>query len=146
MALFEASVATAAANANAPYLQIHTQNPRIRVKQIEIISTQATLVQLGLARSAMLGSGPTFVVGQAIDPADQVLSVTQLEIAWGAAPTIAGTPVYLKRGHINNIPGNGLVWPFPDGRWIPASSGLVIWNIGASAGPILFVNVLWDNE
>ena len=89
---------------------------------------------LGLGRPAAVGAGrigsAAFVSessASTLAPASQ----TRGAAAWSTAPTAPTS--YLRRMSAKANVGDGVVWLFPRGLQLAASSSLVIWNIANNA-------------
>lgn len=97
---------------------------------------------VGLIRSATIGTASATAVGQADDTADPAGTVL-MGSAWSAAPTISGTPLYLRRITLPASLGAGWVWTWPPGEElvVPISSSLLVWMIGLSAATATAVDV-----
>lgn len=92
---------------------------------------------IGLIRPNAIGVTPTSPkTAQARDPASPAASVTTAT-GWSTAPTLPGTPIYLRRVTLPATLGAGWVWQFPIGQpgelVIPASSSLLLDLIALSA-------------
>jgi hypothetical protein len=141
MALYEIGVVTTAPTSAFAYAQIHTGAPRVRIKEIHLVNTQAVMSQIGLVRASGVGTQSATSLGQPRDPAETA-SATSVETAWSVQPT--GGALYLRRATLAAVIGNGVIWSFPDPLIMPASAGLLLWNFGVGAGGILNVNVIYD--
>lgn len=140
MARYTIGVRTPAAATNAAYTDLRTgATRRVNVLELAIFSTAATATSLGLVRPATLGTASTTAAPQPSNPADPA-SGSLVGTAWSAAPTIAATPVYLRRAQLVAAIGAGMVWPFAPGElWVSTASSLLLWNFGAAAGAALDV-------
>lgn len=146
MAFYELGVRSPAAASAAAFATIHTgASLRCRIREIHLFSTAATAASIGIIRASNTPVATTSTLGQAQDPADGAATVN-VDTAWSTAPTVGSN--YLRRIDLPATIGSGVIWTWPDGQshglMIATSSWLVIWNFGGSAGPILDVNVIWE--
>ena len=82
------------------------------------------------------------LAGLACDPADGP-ATGNVDSAWSTAPTI-GT-AFLDRITLPAAVGAGLILPYGRGELvIPPSGSLLLWNLGAAAGPVLDVHFVWE--
>jgi hypothetical protein len=146
MAVYQVSVRTPAAAAGATYADLRsTSTDRLRVRELHIFSLSATETFVGLIRPASVGTASTTVAGQARDPAEPA-ATGLVGSAWSAAPTIAGSPIYLARYHLPATIASGLIltYPIEAPLVIAVSSSLLLWNFGGSAGSALDVTFVWE--
>lgn len=106
-------------------------NPR--VLEISVI-TLATALSIGLGRPSVPGISPVAVTAfQPDDIPDGVYggnSNVGVALSWATSPTAPTS--FLRRWNTLNSFGMGVIWTFPRGLFVPASSSLVIWNITAT--------------
>lgn len=142
MARYTAGVRTTA-TAIGPMFDIRTAaTDRIFVLEIGIFSTAATAITAGVIRPLTTGTTSTTTAGQAEDPANPA-GTGLIGTAWSVTPTIAATPIYLRRFVTPAAIGNGIIWTFGGvGLVVPASSSLLVWNI--AIGPVCDIYVAWD--
>lgn len=143
MALYRVAIATGATAAAAAIAQLKSAaSDRIYVREIGVFCNAATQSQIGLVRSATLGTATTTVLGQACDPAEPA-GTGALESAWSAAPTIGA--IYLARFVLPAAIGAGIIIPFqPRELILNAATGLCLWNFGAAANSVLQLHVVWE--
>lgn len=146
MAFYETGVRTPAAAAGAAFATLHTgASLRARIRELHIFSTAATAASIGLIRPSNAPVASTSVLGLAQDPAEPA-STVNVDTAWSTAPTIGSN--FLRRIDFPASIGSGVIWTWPDGQsnglLVAVSSYLVLWNFGASAGPILDVVLVWE--
>lgn len=123
------------ANANASIVTPATVRPRLL--EVAIIQATGTAQSIGLGRPATQGTATGPVLFQADDPGDPA-SVTNGHITWSAQPT--APTIFHRRWNSAATIGVGIVWTFPRGLVIAASSSIVSWNITtAVAMDITFV-------
>jgi len=145
MALYSIGVRTAAAATGAAFADLKsTATDRLFVREIHVYVASAVVLTVGLTRPNALGTQTTPVLGQAEDPADPA-ATGLTAVAWSVAPTVIATPIYLRRFDAPATIGNGIIWTFGGrGLVVPVSSSLLLWNIGAGAGPLLDVVFVWE--
>lgn len=145
---FEAGARGVAAAAGAAYASIQCgANVRMRVREIGVFLSAATLSPVGLGHPANEATPPvasSTVAGQPIDQQDAIASVGALGLAWSTAPTAPS--VFMRRVQVPAVAGAGLIWTWPaDAPLIVKPSGwLVLWNFGASAGAAPDFYVKWE--
>ena len=136
MSLYSLSVRTSNVTINQACWEIYTPSTLcIKIFEIGISTVTAQTMILGLAKPLAAGVGQTtpanFIAEQDSGlPTSKTLSA----VAWGtSAPTIA-TAGFLRRVSIVSAIGAGVIWTFPRGLYVPASSSMCIHNISASTG------------
>lgn len=148
MARYELGVRTPAAAAGAAYATIlPAAGQRMRIAEIGLsVQSAATASSVGLLRTLTTGTATAPQIGAAGDPADSA-AVGAIGIAWSVAPTIAGTPVYLRRFTSAAAIGPMVIWTWPLDAPLVATNGaatsLVLWNFGAAAGAALDMYIAW---
>lgn len=147
MARYELAVRTPAAAAGAPYATIlPASGQRMRIMEIGISLSAATASSVGVIRTLTAGTATTSQIGAAADAADSA-AVGAIGTAWSTAPTIAATPVYLRRFTTAAAIGPAVIFTWPLDQPLVATNGattsLVLWNFGAAAGSALDVYVAW---
>lgn len=147
MARYELGVRTPAAAAGAPYATILAgSGQRMRIQEIGVSLSAATASSVGLIRTLTVGTATTSQIGAAADPADSA-AVGAIATAWSTAPTIAATPVYLRRFATAAAIGPAVIWTWPSDQPLVATNGattsLVLWNFGAAAGAVLDIYIAW---
>ena len=104
---------------------------RPKIMQISIVMAAATASVFGLGRPQAVGITPTSpVVLGPWDPADPTTTFCSTALAWATPPTIP--LAFFERVSLAAAVGAGIIWTFPDGLVIPASSSMIIWNISAT--------------
>lgn len=93
--------------------------------------TLATAQSIGLGRPGTQGITPASTPFQPDDQPEGASNVAA-SLSWGTSPTVPTN--FIRRWNTLNTFGMGVIWTFPRGLFIPASSSLVIWNITATAG------------
>lgn len=117
---------------------------RLRIREIGLFMGAATASTFGLGRPAAIGITPTTpVLGQAEDGADAV-AVGATALAWATKPTAPTSSIYLRRISLPAAIGAGVIWTWPDGPGliVPASYGIVIYNLATNG--VADVYVRWE--
>jgi hypothetical protein len=112
--------------ANASYGIYPPATVRPRVLEITVIQATATAQSLGFGRPATIGTPTTAILFQQEEVADPV-AVLNGHLTWSAQPT--APTVFSRRWNSAATIGVGMVWTFPRGFVIAASSAAVVWNI-----------------
>ena len=146
MPSFMRGFVTGGASTNSAYVDFRT-NSTVPAQILEIGITLATgsNTELGLLRTATVGTTSTTQTPEKMDPASAAATLV-IGTAWSSAPTIAGTPLDLIRQYIGGTVGNGAIWTFhsdDDRLLIAVSSSIVLWNRGAAQGATLHGWVKW---
>lgn len=148
MAKYELGVRTPAAAIGAPYASIiPAAGQRMRIVELGVsVASAATSSSVGLLRTLTVGTATTSQIAAAADPADSV-AVGAVATAWSTAPTIAATPVYLRRFTSAAAIGPVMIWSWPLDAPLVATNGattsLVLWNFGAAVAAALDVYLVW---
>lgn len=105
-----------------------TSSGKVTVQEIGASLVTAAATVIGIGTPAAIGVGPTSAqTFLREDGADQT-AVTTACVAWGTtAPTVPAN--FVRRWSFPGTIGSGIVFTFPQGLVIAASSSLVIWNI-----------------
>jgi hypothetical protein len=108
----------------------------LRIREIGVsVGVAGAAPTVGLIRPLAIGVTPTSPkTGQATDSRDPAGTGTSA-VAWGTAPTIAGTPLYLARVGLPAAVGAGWVWSWAPGDEliVPVSSSFLIDLIALSS-------------
>lgn len=136
-ALYQVSDRSASITAAARFAEIRTAaTDRAFVREIGVaVGVAGAAPTIGLIRPNAIGVTPTTPkTAQSLDPAAPAASITSA-VAWGTAPTLPGTPIYLARVGLPASLGAGWVWSWNPGEEliIPVSSSLLIDCIALSA-------------
>ncbi len=112
----------------------------IWVKEVGIFISAATASVFGLGKPAAIGVTPTTpILGQATNGGAAAVGATA--IAWGTPPTVPAQ--FYRRIGLPAAIGNGIIWTFQgDGLLIPASSSIVIWNLGTNS--VVTAYFVWE--
>ena len=113
---------------------------RVKVLELSIIQAAAVAQSLGLGRPQAQGVTPVNVLFQRDDP-NEVASVLNASLSWATSPTVP--LIFHRRWNSTATAGVGIVWTFPRGLIVAASSSLVVWNI--TAGQVSEVNCVSDD-
>lgn len=130
MALFELGVRTTGVASGTAAWEIRTgANVRARLIELGFTMAAATASVYGFGRPAAIGVTPTTPVDfQPQDPADPVVAgLVQSALAWATGPTVPAT--FARRLGLPATVGTGIIWTWPRGFVIPASSSVVLWNL-----------------
>lgn len=131
--------ALAARTVGTAYAAIRAGANPITVYEIGVFAGTAVVTNVGIIRSATVGTASTSIVPV---PENTGTPLARLDTAWSAAPTVS-TNVYLRQISIPAAIGNGYTYIFPDGITVAASSSLLVWNFtGTSA--TTFVHCVFD--
>ncbi len=142
MALYQHGARTAITTTNSAIWELRsTATARLRIREIGIFMAAATASSFGLGRPAAIGVTPTSpVTVQALDAADPAGTGTTA-IAWGTAPTVPTSSIYLRRVAMPATVGAGVIWTFPLGAGlvIPISSSLCVFNLAVNGVTDIYV-------
>ena len=129
MALISLALRTTSATTGTAAWEIRTTSSgKVSVTEIGISLVAATATVLGLGTPTAIGTGTGAVTFLKDDPLDQT-PVTIGAVTWGtAAPTGPPTNFY-RRWSFPAAIGSGMIFTFPQGLVIPASSSLILWNL-----------------
>lgn len=143
-AIFEVGFDSAAAASAAAYAMLQNTDAaggrRLQVLEVGITTEAATLSSVGLIRASTLGTpSGSPLVPIPLDDLDTMVSKGNLVTTWSVAPSISGTPVYLRKFVASNVQGSGVIWTFPDDKPLVISPGgaVLLWNFGNGAGSAL---------
>ena len=147
---YSAAVRITGPSAGAAYAVIlPTSTEPIVIREIGLVSVAATATSVGLIRTLTTGTASTSTAGVAHNPNDAGASTT-IKTAWSVAPTIAGSPVYIRRVALPATAGSSVLWTFPDDAPLccesAATTALVLWNFGGSAASDVDLHVTWDES
>lgn len=144
-------VTTTGAGAGAAYAQIIApSSPNGSVISIASITASldaATATSIGLIRDATLGTSSTTNAGQPenYETATGFSTAGGLVTAWSAAPTIAGSPIYLSKVTLPATAGSSVTWEWPQESPLLVGSGattsILLWNFGGAGGSALSLTV-----
>ncbi len=113
---------------------------RVKILEISIIMAAATASEFGIGRPAAIGITPTTpVTFLAEDPLEAAATIT-CALAWATPPTVPAN--YFRRCSLAAAVGAGIVFPFPKGLYITASSSIIVWNISATG--VSDINVICE--
>ena len=134
MAYYSLGVLTTGTASGSAAWEIRTSaNTRARIMEVGFFLNAATVSTIGLGRPAAIGVTPTSPVDLLPeDPADvTVAGLVQSALAWTTGPTAPAN--FARRISLPATVGVGVIWTWPKGYVIPASSSVVLWNIGLSS-------------
>lgn len=148
---FEVAIQAPSAAAGSPICMLQNTgapgSARIRLAEFGLTTNAATLSQVGLVRALTIGTPSGIPApGQPDDDLDTTVPVGKLVNGWSIAPTIAGTPYYLRQLVAAAQQGSGIVWTWPSDRPIVISpgDGLLLWNFGSGNSSALTVYAAWE--
>jgi hypothetical protein len=121
------------AAAGAAFLQLRPGANPFRLRELTIaINAAGAVSSFGLARTATAGTSSG---SAALQPEDGLspAATTILSTGWSAAPTLPGTPLWLRRAVIAAAATTLIRWEWdqPGGLTLRAGSTIVLWNFGA---------------
>lgn len=113
-----------------------TSTDKVFIREIGVsVGVAGAAPTIGIIRPNAIGVTPTSPkTAQASDTGNPAgTGVTA--VAWGTAPTLPGTPIYIRRVTLPATLGAGWVWSWPPGEElaVPVSSSLLIDLIALSA-------------
>lgn len=105
---------------------------RARLLELGLFLAAATASQYALGYPQAIGLVPTAPVDFLCEDPNNVLAsgVVQSALAWGTEPTIP--TAFMRRIALPATVGTGVIWTFPLGIVIPASSSIILWNLAAN--------------
>jgi len=133
MAIYSQGTITTVVTVTVPSFDIKASSVNApKLMEFGLNNGAATACTYGLGRPGNDGSvaQTTPVLMQAENPADPA-GQTGTAVAWGTAPTVP--TVFLRRCYLPATIGSGIIWTFPRGLTLPATKGVVLWNIVASS-------------
>lgn len=137
---------TAPASGTAIAMIRPASTDEVQVREIGVFNSTAVASSVGLIRNATTGTPSTSTLVQAGDP-DRPAGTCNIDTAWSAAATIAGSPIYLRKIVLPATIGAGVIWTFGPGELWAANGGttqLLLWNFGGSTAAALEVYVSID--
>lgn len=141
---FSAALAITGPGAGAAFAALAAGSKAARLLRVEMSLKAATATNVGLIRAVTEGTATTTTAGQAHNPSDGA-SGASIASAWSAAPTIAGSPVYMRRVLLPATVGTQLVWTFDDVEMLVApGTPLLLWNFGAGAASDVELGLTWN--
>jgi hypothetical protein len=148
MPRYSLGVVTSAPLTLAPFAAIRATARTLRIREIQIVQTQATESKVGLVvpkgSPAPVPVATTFQAPVAIDPQD-IAATSLVDTAWSTAPTIPDAPVaFQKLADLAAVIGNGATWTFPEPLVVPIGKMIALFNFGGASAGALLVNVLLD--
>lgn len=139
MPTFGTAVQTSAPAAGAAYATYHTGAARRAfLREIGMFTVTATPTPVGVVYPSNTPVATTSTTPVAHDAADAA-PTSALDTAWSTAPTIAGSPNWIRQVNLGPAIGAGVVWKLAlDERIVLAKSAyLAFWNFGASPASAL---------
>lgn len=144
MAFYETSVVTGATASAAAHCSLRTGASDVSLRFVEFFNTVATANAVGIGYKGAGTVTPTTSQLGTVLGGVKPASLENVDTAWSAAPAIPAT--FFKRMSIAASQGTGMIftWQKDGPLIIPANSTIVLWNIGAAAGGILYFNFEWE--
>lgn len=133
MPIFSLAVRTTNSTNAAAAWEIRTSaNTRAKLMEFGVFLAAATASTYGIGRPGAIGVTPTSPVDLIQeDPADVVVSgLVQSALAWGTGPTVPTN--FFRRISTPATVGTGIIWTFPRGLVVGASSSIVLWNLATN--------------
>jgi hypothetical protein len=144
---YSRSVRITGPSAGAPFAVLAPTTKAVVVREVGLVIVAATATSFGIIRSATVGTASSTLEGQPHNPSEAA-STAGLATAWSAAPTIAGSPAWIRRVELPATAGGSVIWRFDEDEpliAIPGATGaLVFWNFGAGAASNADLHVTWD--
>lgn len=140
MAVYELGVSKAAAATATAYATIiPATSDAVSIREIGVFNSTAVSSSIGLLRTLTTGTASTSAVPQALHPSNPA-GVATIVTAWSVAPTIAGSPVYLRKIVLPATAGAGVIWQWAPNELVAlngATTSLVLWNFaGATSAAV----------
>jgi hypothetical protein len=128
MAIYSLGLRTTDVTQNHANVEIYTPSTlAIKIMEIGLAQVTATACIYGLGRPAAQGVTPVPVLFQAEQNSSDPAAKTNASLSWGTSPT--QPTIFMRRVATPAAVGAGVIWTFPRGLQLPASSSIVIWNI-----------------
>lgn len=108
------------------------QSPRIT--ELMITQGAATASIYGFGRAATAGTQSSAVAVLPENAADPTSGKSTCAVAWSVAPTVPAN--YLRRFNLGGVIGDPVVFIFPRGLGVAASSEMVLWNLATNSASI----------
>ncbi len=123
---------------NQAMLEIYTPATlAVKIMEIGIATASASACTIGLGRPQAQGITPVPVLFQAEQNVSNPAAKTSASLSWATSPT---TPaIFLRRVNFPSVAGSGVIWTFPRGLELPASSSLVLFNITATPASDIWI-------
>jgi hypothetical protein len=147
MALYSAGVSKTAPTTGTVIALIRpAASDQVQIREIGVFNSTAVASSVGLIRTATVGTPSTSTLVQA-QKNDGPAGTCNIDTAFSAQPTIAGSPIYLRKIVLPASIGAGIIWTFgPNELWASsgATTSLVLWNFGSGTAAALEVYVVID--
>ena len=104
-----------------------TSSGKVVVQELGISLVTAAATVIGIGTPAAIGVTPTSPQTFLRDDTADQTAVTTAAVAWATGPTVPAN--FVRRWSFPATIGSGMVFTFPQGLVIAASSSLVLWNI-----------------
>jgi phage tail sheath gpL-like len=141
--LYSVALRITGPSAGAAYLSLVAASTKsVIVREIGVVTVAATATNVGIIRAATVGTASTSTAGQPHRTTADAATAS-VKSAWSSAPTIAGSPVYLRKAPLPATTGASVTWDGLDFVLEP-STGLLIWNYGGSAAADADIHIVWE--
>jgi hypothetical protein len=141
--LYSAALRITGPASGAAYVSIVAGSTKaIRVREVGLVLVAATASSVGIIRAATVGTASTSTAGQSHRTLATSAGAT-VKSAWSAAPTIAGSPVYMRRLVLPATIGASVTWENLD-LVVEPSAALLVWNFGGGAASDVDMHVTWE--
>jgi hypothetical protein len=145
--MYSAGVSKSAPSSGAAAAVIRpASSDDVQIREIGVFNSTAVASSIGLIRTLTAGTASTSTLVQAEDP-QRVAGTCNIDTAWSVAPTIAVSPVYLRKIVLPATIGAGVIWTFGPGEmWAKNgnTTSLVLWNFGGGAAAALELYIRVD--
>lgn len=115
----------------------------VEIREIGVFASTAVASSIGLVRTLTAGTPSTSMLVQPEDPS-RPAGTCNVDTVFSVQPTLAATPLYLRKIVLPNTIGAGMIWTWGPGElWVKngATTALALWNFGAGAAAALEVYV-----
>jgi hypothetical protein len=143
-AIYEGAVRSASVTAAARLAEFRTGSFRAYIREIGVsVGVAGAAPTVGLIRPNAIGVTPGGATTPAGIDSNNPAASTSVATSWGTAPTLAGTPVYLRRITLPATLGAGWVWAWNPGEEliVPINSSFLVDLIALSAATATAVDV-----
>lgn len=144
MAYYGASIVSGATVSGAAHCALRTGASDVNLRFIEFFNSASTANGVGVGFKGAGTTTPTSSQLGAVLGGAKPASLENVDYAWSAGPVVP--PTFFKRMAIAASAGTGMIftWQKDGPLVVPANSTLVLWNISAATGGILYFNFEWE--
>lgn len=140
--IYSAALRITGPASGAAFASVVAGSKPLRVREVGSVLVAGTASSIGLIRAATVGTASASTSGQPHRTLAAAVTGT-VKTAWSVAPTIAGSPVYLRRLVLPATVGASVTWENLDIDVEP-SAALLIWNFGAGSASDIDLYVTWE--